>query len=149
MGPLPMRLGVPTACQVGSAIVLPKKKENGKKKIALFSESGQCIFLDAILACNKRKNRQRRRRHVQPKSALGRRTKSPSHHHTCTRLCLSRHCSSFCTNIMYLRALQEKLRPMINMKPLADCCFITTLLNFCLFGFPICCSPVLCKIATS
>jgi hypothetical protein len=52
-------------------------------------------------------------------------------------------------HIMYLIALQEKLRPMINMKPLAHCCFITTLLNFCLFGFPICCSPVLCKIATS
>jgi hypothetical protein len=27
-----MRLGVPTACQVGSAIVLPKKKKKMEKK---------------------------------------------------------------------------------------------------------------------
>jgi len=48
-----MRLGVPTACQVGSAIVLPKKKRKWKKKNCALQRS--VIFLDAILACNKRK----------------------------------------------------------------------------------------------
>jgi hypothetical protein len=112
-------------------VLPPKQKENRKKILRSSVKAASTSSLMPSLHATKGKADREEEDTCNQSLLLGEEP-NLSHHHTWTRLCLSRHCSSFCINII---ALLEKLKPMINIKTLAHCCFITTLLKFCLFGF--------------
>jgi hypothetical protein len=126
-------------------VLPPRKKENRKKNLR---SSVKAVSTSSLMPSSHaaKGKADREEEDTCNQSLLLGEEPNLSHHHTWTRLCLSRHCSSFCINII---TLLEKLQTHDQYKDSRALLLHHNSIEVLSFWLPIWCSLVLCKIATS